>query len=111
MYSDDSGMGFGGKSNFMAIWLDADYQIGKSNPSDTFGNSTVIASGQDFKIKSIECWGFLPLDKVRFMLKEEEKEQEDSKEDEKKVKSVLDNKDSAYVLELLGKNYSSMVHE
>lgn len=33
------------------------------------------------------------------------------KNEEGHAKSVLDNKENTYVLELLGKNYSAMIHE
>ncbi|KAJ6223366.1 hypothetical protein RDWZM_001911 [Blomia tropicalis] len=45
-----------GEGNF-GLWLDGDLYHGSSHPCKTFGNTT-LSSGEDFVVKSIECWGF-----------------------------------------------------
>merc|ERR1712083_703792 len=49
-------MGGGGKA--FAFWIGKDFLQGTSAPSETFGNPSPLASGEEFVLKSVECWAF-----------------------------------------------------
>ena len=55
----DSFLAFGGGGTF-ALWLDAQFDRGTSEPNTTYGNATFLASSEIFQIVSIEVWGFAP---------------------------------------------------
>lgn len=104
-YSNEKGIAFGGSRDFHALWLDEAFLSGKSNLCDTF-HSDCLASENEFRVKTIECWGFVEPAQTKFI---EDSAQET--EDTEKKKSVLDNKQNTFILDLIGKNYSSMVRE
>jgi len=99
----DNGMGIGGTEKQYGLWLDIDFFKGKSYPCDTF-NNPCLAHDNEFSSKIIECWGLIPQDKLK-MIQEFEQQQKE------KTKSVLEDKQNTYILDLLGKNYSSMIPE
>lgn len=45
------------KRNHFALWLDSDFEHGSSFECETYHNSC-LASNEDFKIITIEVWGF-----------------------------------------------------
>jgi len=104
IFSDDKGISFGGMSDYPALLLDTEFLNGKSNATDTYKNE-ILAKESSFQIKSVELWGFVQPDKIQFL------DQQIPQEGEQKKKSVLEDKQNTYVLELLGKNYSEMIHE
>ena len=83
---------------------------GRSNASLTFGNPEKLSSENSFQIKTVELWGFIPSERVHLVRRFEEKLKLEREEDGK-PKSVLDNKEGGFILELLGKNYSAMIKE
>jgi hypothetical protein len=62
----------------------------------------------EFECKTVELWGLIPKEKLRFVKDEIEAF---LKGDPEHKKSVLDNKDSTFILDLIGKGYSAMVRE
>ena len=96
-------------SGYHALWLDETFMHGKSNPSLTFGNPS-LSSVSPFALKHIELWGFIINEKAHLIRKPLKFEKSEDEEDNK-PKSILDNKDGAFILDLLGKNYSALVRE
>jgi hypothetical protein len=83
---------------------------GQSNASLTYSNTESISSEATFQIKTVELWGFIPHERVHLVRRFEEKLRLEREEDGK-PKSVLDDKEGGFILDLLGKNYSAMVKE
>lgn len=91
-------------SGFHALFLDAEFVSGHSQFSETFGNPT-LSSSEQFRVRTIECWGFVEKEKMDSILKKQEEEAANA------GRSVLNQKDTAFMLDLLGKNYSEGMHE
>jgi len=55
MFSKEDCIAFGGGKHF-ALWLDSEFENGSSADCETFGN-TCLASKEDFRCLTFECWG------------------------------------------------------
>ena len=55
---DNDCMIIGSSKGFNAIWLDADLYQGSTRPCGTFDSPQLIEEGEDFTLKTLECWAF-----------------------------------------------------
>ena len=110
IHPGDHGIGFGGEIGSYGLLLESDFLAGRSQNCTTYNNKQ-LTEQSEFSVKTIECWGFIEraksielIETYRAMLKAEN-------ENGPQFKSVLDNKENTFVLELLGMNYSAMIKE
>jgi hypothetical protein len=62
-----------------------------------------LSHDEHFQCAEVEVWGFIDKERTKLL--------ELIKDKEGPVKSVLDNKENTYILDLLGKGYSAMVRD
>ncbi|KAK7602828.1 hypothetical protein V9T40_006802 [Parthenolecanium corni] len=55
---NNESLSIGAGDGKFGIWLDGDLYQGRTQPCNTYGNEPLVP-GQDFIIKTLECWAFL----------------------------------------------------
>jgi hypothetical protein len=103
------GLAIGGDGLLAALAIDAEFAEGRSQISGTF-SSPPLSGASPFRVQVVELWGFVSPENLSALHSPADEDAVDE-EGKKKNKSVLDNKQNTFILDLLGKNYSESVRD